>query len=194
MPRSIETAECQVPPEGWSCSREPGHEGPCAASPSTSQGLASYLYATLGADGLRGHPLYESAKAFEDAQQRRKELFDSLRGSDRKQFDKIMKLLDKHDPVMIIAPCFNHRHGEYLFNALRELRENEWDMVRKDQFALYRASAKRSYGKPTVIIVPESTMIEGRFRGYTSDYVVMHDDTTWRAYQCLAGTGASMVS
>jgi len=24
---------CNVPPEGWTCSREPGHEGPCAASP-----------------------------------------------------------------------------------------------------------------------------------------------------------------
>lgn len=22
---------CQVPPEGWFCTREPGHEGPCAA-------------------------------------------------------------------------------------------------------------------------------------------------------------------
>jgi hypothetical protein len=24
---------CTRPPEGWSCSREPGHEGPCAARP-----------------------------------------------------------------------------------------------------------------------------------------------------------------
>lgn len=24
---------CEVPPEGWSCSRERGHEGPCAARP-----------------------------------------------------------------------------------------------------------------------------------------------------------------
>ena len=23
---------CTIPPAGWSCSREPGHEGPCAAS------------------------------------------------------------------------------------------------------------------------------------------------------------------
>jgi hypothetical protein len=22
---------CERPPEGWECSREPGHEGPCAA-------------------------------------------------------------------------------------------------------------------------------------------------------------------
>lgn len=28
---------CRVPPEGWWCSREKGHEGPCAARP-TSQG------------------------------------------------------------------------------------------------------------------------------------------------------------
>lgn len=28
-----ETARCKVPPEGWWCSREPGHDGPCAARP-----------------------------------------------------------------------------------------------------------------------------------------------------------------
>ncbi len=25
---------CEVPPQGWWCSREPGHDGPCAARPS----------------------------------------------------------------------------------------------------------------------------------------------------------------
>jgi hypothetical protein len=25
---------CTVPPEGWYCTREPGHDGPCAALPS----------------------------------------------------------------------------------------------------------------------------------------------------------------
>lgn len=29
---------CPVPPPGWSCTREPGHEGPCAAVP-TVQGI-----------------------------------------------------------------------------------------------------------------------------------------------------------
>jgi hypothetical protein len=24
---------CTVPPPGWTCSREPGHDGPCAARP-----------------------------------------------------------------------------------------------------------------------------------------------------------------
>jgi hypothetical protein len=24
---------CQVPPPGWWCSRDPGHDGPCAAYP-----------------------------------------------------------------------------------------------------------------------------------------------------------------
>jgi hypothetical protein len=27
------TCKCQIPPEGWTCSREPGHDGPCAADP-----------------------------------------------------------------------------------------------------------------------------------------------------------------
>lgn len=31
--RASSNLHCTVPPEGWSCSREPGHEGPCAASP-----------------------------------------------------------------------------------------------------------------------------------------------------------------
>lgn len=26
-------SECLIPPEGWRCSRESGHEGPCAATP-----------------------------------------------------------------------------------------------------------------------------------------------------------------
>jgi hypothetical protein len=26
---------CELPPPGWWCSREPGHEGPCAAREST---------------------------------------------------------------------------------------------------------------------------------------------------------------
>lgn len=28
-------SECKVPPPGWSCSRGAGHDGPCAASPTT---------------------------------------------------------------------------------------------------------------------------------------------------------------
>lgn len=27
------SAECTVPPPGWRCTREPGHDGPCAALP-----------------------------------------------------------------------------------------------------------------------------------------------------------------
>lgn len=26
-------SRCRVPPPGWSCSRQAGHEGPCAARP-----------------------------------------------------------------------------------------------------------------------------------------------------------------
>ena len=33
---------CQVPPEGWTCTREGGHPGPCAAIPKISE-LASYV-------------------------------------------------------------------------------------------------------------------------------------------------------
>lgn len=26
---------CTIPPSGWTCNRDPGHEGPCAAMPSS---------------------------------------------------------------------------------------------------------------------------------------------------------------
>lgn len=29
-------AECQIPPAGWACTRPGGHDGPCAAYPTTS--------------------------------------------------------------------------------------------------------------------------------------------------------------
>lgn len=32
MPTGEETYSCGRPPQGWTCSREPNHEGPCAAS------------------------------------------------------------------------------------------------------------------------------------------------------------------
>jgi hypothetical protein len=32
------TKPCTKPPEGWTCSRIEGHEGPCAASPAASNG------------------------------------------------------------------------------------------------------------------------------------------------------------
>lgn len=35
-PVMSENAICKVPPKGWKCSREPGHEGPCAATPTES--------------------------------------------------------------------------------------------------------------------------------------------------------------
>lgn len=29
--------ECSIPPAGWRCTREPGHDGPCAAIPTTDR-------------------------------------------------------------------------------------------------------------------------------------------------------------
>ena len=34
---AFDRGECTVPPPGWRCTREPGHEGPCAAVPVTPQ-------------------------------------------------------------------------------------------------------------------------------------------------------------
>jgi hypothetical protein len=33
-----DNGRCRIPPEGWWCSREPGHDGPCAARPVGNQG------------------------------------------------------------------------------------------------------------------------------------------------------------
>lgn len=41
--RASSNLHCTVPPEGWSCSREPGHEGPCAASPVGEDDLVADL-------------------------------------------------------------------------------------------------------------------------------------------------------
>lgn len=34
--KAVEAEKCTVPPPGWTCSREPGHPGPCAATPTTA--------------------------------------------------------------------------------------------------------------------------------------------------------------
>lgn len=31
--RLLDPGVCHLPPDGWTCSREPGHDGPCAARP-----------------------------------------------------------------------------------------------------------------------------------------------------------------
>lgn len=34
--------KCNVPPEGWKCSRQAGHEGPCAATPIDTPPIREY--------------------------------------------------------------------------------------------------------------------------------------------------------
>jgi hypothetical protein len=36
LARLGDAPRCDRPPEGWWCSREPGHKGPCAARPHTA--------------------------------------------------------------------------------------------------------------------------------------------------------------
>lgn len=45
---------CQIPPSGWRCTREAGHEGPCAALPSIRRPckiVVSVFTAIVDADG-----------------------------------------------------------------------------------------------------------------------------------------------
>ncbi len=52
--------KCQVPPEGWCCTRQPGHEGPCAALPDaaasqiTMTAIRSNYIAEVGYDEAAG--------------------------------------------------------------------------------------------------------------------------------------------
>lgn len=41
FPPSMRTPGCARPPKGWYCTRDAGHEGPCAAYPLSSEDAAS---------------------------------------------------------------------------------------------------------------------------------------------------------
>jgi len=53
---------CQLPPAGWFCTREPGHEGPCAA-------YAVPMYATGWASPILGRVYNEVDKLRRDLAQ-----------------------------------------------------------------------------------------------------------------------------
>lgn len=44
---------CQIPPEGWDCTRDAGHDGPCAAVPTDPQPIqtASWSYQATHKNG-----------------------------------------------------------------------------------------------------------------------------------------------
>ncbi len=45
--------KCNIPPDSWSCSREPGHSGPCAArkiDPELKITILNYFEDAVGAD------------------------------------------------------------------------------------------------------------------------------------------------
>jgi len=50
---------CEMPPVGWTCSRDNGHDGPCAASPDT--GSTKYERAVL--DAMFGQAIKQRDKA-----------------------------------------------------------------------------------------------------------------------------------
>lgn len=41
---TVQSLGCKLPPAGWWCSRAPGHEGPCAARPTSPAGCQERLY------------------------------------------------------------------------------------------------------------------------------------------------------
>lgn len=70
-------ATCRRPPTGWYCSREPGHDGPCAARPEPEpqmtealiQGLGQFPHCDVGVLHARGecdycdrHPVWQALR------------------------------------------------------------------------------------------------------------------------------------
>lgn len=37
----VDGAQCTIPPEGWRCTREAGHDGPCAAVPTAADPMVA---------------------------------------------------------------------------------------------------------------------------------------------------------
>lgn len=153
-----------------------------------STDLAAFLYASQGAEGLRGHPLYESAKALEDAQARSAELWRGFHSSDRKQYDLAIEKLHTTQPVTLIVPCFTREHARRLFNLLAEESGIEWDRLERHQ----RMRLSRKDGTQVTILTEES--IKRGVCGVAVDHVVMHEDTTWRVYLALAPCARSVLS
>jgi hypothetical protein len=54
---------CMVPPPGWWCPRQPGHDGPCAAQPEDEGALARAL---LGLGGVTREQATEKAAIIVD--------------------------------------------------------------------------------------------------------------------------------
>lgn len=48
----VAAASCELPPEGWVCTRAPGHEGPCAAVPVPGYGTPPTANEQVTEDGV----------------------------------------------------------------------------------------------------------------------------------------------
>lgn len=62
------TEPCKVPPEGWSCSRPAGHEGPCAATSTQIRTVAGEKVAVVPEiEWLRANHAAVEAAGFHDS-------------------------------------------------------------------------------------------------------------------------------
>jgi len=51
--RNHEATECDLPPVGWRCTRESGHDGPCAAVPDDPRSVKDYKAMVVEAEAER---------------------------------------------------------------------------------------------------------------------------------------------
>jgi hypothetical protein len=123
FPSAGATGECDVPPNGWRCSREKGHEGPCAASridaaDSQDERTANDEYVKLYRDGDVYRALRSDAKGIAELQMEGWELARAAssataplpRASDAATLDDLAMLakqlvhaLRKHEPKSALA-------------------------------------------------------------------------------------------
>lgn len=96
---------CKLPPSGWYCSREPGHQGPCAARQvQTGASINSYRVTTYLSGGGLFNPEYANHDAVRDllidCRREIDEMRDLLifyRERSRTDVTDIDKLLDRYD-------------------------------------------------------------------------------------------------
>ncbi len=107
-------AVCTVPPDGWSCSREAGHDGPCAASPMTENAVWSAYVAGMIVLYLEG---LEAAEAGPDDREKAiagiiERRIKSLAATSTKPADQPKRLVPLTQEQIKIAVALLDEHGE----------------------------------------------------------------------------------
>lgn len=152
--------------------------------------LGVELYRIMGAEGLRGHPSYESAKAFENHRERMADRWRGMRDEDHDHYELTAEKIATTSPVAIAVICTTHEYADRFRRLLCE------DFAWSRALASYLESTS---GRTRVWLVTESRLHGSRgLQGLKLDYVIPHRWVEWRimmehVYPALASTGAKLL-